>query len=173
MNRKKNNILQISSKKTAHKRYVFEYLTRLQLCLISRRLLCPIISLPSDGMQTSQPSIQTKNAIISINSNSLARSYLSCLSIYGSTDLCWALVPFSVSWSFYTICRTPWTGDQPVARPLPAHRTPQTQNKCTHTSMPWVGFESTIPVFERAKTVHALDRAATVISICGGYHRKI
>jgi hypothetical protein len=31
------------------------------------------------------------------------------------------------------------------------------------TSMPQVGFESTIPVFERAMTVHALDRAATVI----------
>jgi hypothetical protein len=29
--------------------------------------------------------------------------------------------------------------------------------------MPRVGFESTIPVFERAKTVHASDRAATVI----------
>jgi hypothetical protein len=29
--------------------------------------------------------------------------------------------------------------------------------------MPRVGFEPTIPVFERAKTVHALDRAATVI----------
>jgi hypothetical protein len=29
--------------------------------------------------------------------------------------------------------------------------------------MPRVGFESTIPAFERAKTVHALDRAATVI----------
>jgi hypothetical protein len=29
--------------------------------------------------------------------------------------------------------------------------------------MPLVGFEPTIPVFERAKTVHALDRAATVI----------
>jgi hypothetical protein len=28
--------------------------------------------------------------------------------------------------------------------------------------MPSVGFEPTIPVFERAKTVHALDRAATV-----------
>jgi hypothetical protein len=26
-----------------------------------------------------------------------------------------------------------------------------------------VGFEPTIPVFQRAKTVHALDRAATVI----------
>jgi hypothetical protein len=29
--------------------------------------------------------------------------------------------------------------------------------------MPRVGFEPTIPVFERAKTVHALDHAATVI----------
>jgi hypothetical protein len=28
--------------------------------------------------------------------------------------------------------------------------------------MPRMGFEPTIPVFERAKTVHALDRAATV-----------
>jgi hypothetical protein len=31
--------------------------------------------------------------------------------------------------------------------------------------MPRVGFEPTIPVFERAKTVHALDRAVTVIRI--------
>jgi hypothetical protein len=38
-----------------------------------------------------------------------------------------------------------------------------TQNKLTETSMPWVGFDPIIPVFERAKTVHALDRAATVI----------
>jgi hypothetical protein len=29
--------------------------------------------------------------------------------------------------------------------------------------MPLVGFEPTIPAFERAKTFHALDRAATVI----------
>jgi hypothetical protein len=29
--------------------------------------------------------------------------------------------------------------------------------------MSQVGFEPTIPVFERAKTVHALDRAAIVI----------
>jgi hypothetical protein len=29
--------------------------------------------------------------------------------------------------------------------------------------MPWEGFETTIPAFERAKTVHALDSAATVI----------
>jgi hypothetical protein len=30
--------------------------------------------------------------------------------------------------------------------------------------MPRVGFEPMIPVFERAKKVHALDRAATVIA---------
>jgi hypothetical protein len=70
---------------------------------------------------------------------------------------------FSVSWSF-TDGRTLWTGDQLVARPLPNHRTTQTQkNAHTHqTSMPWVGFETTIPASERAKTVQALERSATV-----------
>jgi hypothetical protein len=33
----------------------------------------------------------------------------------------------------------------------------------TQTTMPRVGFEATILAFERAKTAHALDRAATVI----------
>jgi hypothetical protein len=37
------------------------------------------------------------------------------------------------------------------------------RNKRTWTSMPPVGFEPTIPVFKRAKTVHDLDHAATVI----------
>jgi hypothetical protein len=63
----------------------------------------------------------------------------------------------------YTVGRTPWTEDQPVAVPLPSHMRAQTQIKRTQTPMPQVGFESTILVFERAKTVHALDRAATVI----------
>jgi hypothetical protein len=31
--------------------------------------------------------------------------------------------------------------------------------------MPCVGFEPTIPVSERAKTVHALDRSATVTGL--------
>jgi hypothetical protein len=65
----------------------------------------------------------------------------------------------------YTNGRTALTSDQPVARPLPTHKTTQTQNNRRQISMPWVGFESTIPVFERAKTVHALDRAATVIGL--------
>jgi hypothetical protein len=42
-------------------------------------------------------------------------------------------------------------GDQPVARPLPTPRKTQTQNKHIQTSMPRVGFEPTIPVFERTK----------------------
>jgi hypothetical protein len=60
---------------------------------------------------------------------------------------------------------TPENGDQPVARPLPTHRTTPTQNKRTQTSMPPVALEATISVFERAKTVRALDRTATVIDL--------
>jgi hypothetical protein len=41
----------------------------------------------------------------------------------------------------------------------------QTQNKLRQTFMPRVGFELTIPVFERAKTFHALDRGTTVIGM--------
>jgi hypothetical protein len=63
---------------------------------------------------------------------------------------------------FYTVGMTPWTGNQPVARPLLTHRTTQTRNKRTQISMPQVGFEPTIAVFERGTTVHALDRAGSV-----------
>jgi hypothetical protein len=61
---------------------------------------------------------------------------------------------------FLNPIHSPWKEDQPVARTLPAHRTTQTQ-----TSMPRVGLELTIPVFERAKAVHALYRVATVIGM--------
>jgi hypothetical protein len=47
------------------------------------------------------------------------------------------------------------------------------QNNRGQTSMPWAGFEPTITVFERAKTVHALDGASTVIGICYTTQRKI
>jgi hypothetical protein len=51
-----------------------------------------------------------------------------------------ALQPFVRPWPllqfrnlFYTVGRTPWTSDQPVARPLPTHRRTQTQiNAHTH-----------------------------------------
>jgi hypothetical protein len=83
------------------------------------------------------------------------------LSIYGSITLM-GLGQFFGFLILYTDVRTPWTGGRPAARPLPTHRTTQTENKRTQTSMLLVGFEATIPVFKRAKTVHALDRAATV-----------
>jgi hypothetical protein len=50
--------------------------------------------------------------------------------IYGST----ALVDLGAVFRFlkpYTVGSTPWTGDQPVARPLPTHRTTQRQNERT------------------------------------------
>jgi hypothetical protein len=72
----------------------------------------------------------------------------------------WPLLQFRNH--FYTDGITPWTSFQPVARPLPTHRT-QTQCKRIHRHpCPWVGFEPTIPASERAKTLHALDLTATV-----------
>jgi hypothetical protein len=70
--------------------------------------------------------------------------------------------------NLHTVGMTPWAGDQPVGRPLPTHRTTRTQNKRTQTYMLRVGFEPMTPVFQRAKTVHALDRAGTMIGGSGG-----
>jgi hypothetical protein len=71
------------------------------------------------------------------------------------------LQPFVGPWppfSFmiiYTVGRWPWTGYQSIARPLPTHRTTQMMKR-GQTSVPWVGFERTMPVIERAKTVQCL-----------------
>jgi hypothetical protein len=73
----------------------------------------------------------------------------------------WTLATFQLL-NLYTVRRTPWTEDQPIARPLPTHRTSQTQNKRTETSMSQAGFEPKILVLERAKTVHALNRTASI-----------
>jgi hypothetical protein len=59
----------------------------------------------------------------------------------------------------YTVGTTPCTRHEPVAGPLPTH----TINAHRQTYMPRLGFEPTTPMFERAKTVYALDRVATVI----------
>jgi hypothetical protein len=85
--------------------------------------------------------------------------------IYGSI----ALVDLGRLFSFLIYTpdgRTPWTGDQAVARPLPTHRTTQTQNKRTRISMPRVGFEPTFPAFDRTKRVGiALYRAIFYLPI--------
>jgi hypothetical protein len=79
-----------------------------------------------------------------------------------------ALQPFAGSWPVliflipYTIARTPWIVDQSVTRSLSTHRGTQMQCEHTQTSTPRVGFETTTPVFERAKTIHVLHREATL-----------
>jgi hypothetical protein len=75
-----------------------------------------------------------------------------CLSVCLSMDLqpLSTLAAFFQLINLYTVGRTPWTGDKPVARPLPTHRRSQTQNKRTQISMLRVGFETTIPVLQRA-----------------------
>jgi hypothetical protein len=72
--------------------------------------------------------------------------------------------------NLYTFARTLWMSDQPVARPLPTHTTTQTQNTRTETSMPPLGLEPTIAVFQRAKTVHALVRSR---GLCDRQLRKL
>jgi hypothetical protein len=56
---------------------------------------------------------------------------------YGST----ALAAFFSFLILYTDGRSLWTGDLPVARPLPTHRT-QTQNKCTQYRHPCLEWDS-------------------------------
>jgi hypothetical protein len=48
-------------------------------------------------------------------------------------QLLWALAAFQTP-HLFTIGRTPWTSDQFVARPVPKHRTAQTQNKHIYTA---------------------------------------
>jgi hypothetical protein len=91
------------------------------------------------------------------------------LSIYLSTYLS-LYSPFVEPWPLFQFLNR-WVSlsvGSARRKPLLTHRTTQSQNKCTRTSMPPVGCELTIPAFERAKTVHVSDRAATVI---GGHCR--
>jgi hypothetical protein len=77
---------------------------------------------------------------------------------------CWALASSSVSESFFT--QTVGLFGEWSARRKAATYTQgniNTEKRTYKHPCLWLGFEPTIPVFERAKTVHALDRTATVI----------
>jgi hypothetical protein len=62
----------------------------------------------------------------------------------------------------YTAARTPWTGDQAVARPLPTQRTTKSQNKRTEIHG-LSGIGTPDPSVRAGETIHDLDCAATVI----------
>jgi hypothetical protein len=77
------------------------------------------------------------------------------------------LVPWSLIFQFHdhlqTVGLLGWviSSSQGLYRNTGQHK--HRINICTYrTSMPYVRFEPTIPASERAKTVHALDRSATV-----------
>jgi hypothetical protein len=79
------------------------------------------------------------------------------------------LVWFGLVW-FVPVAPT-WSIGHPVGilarvtSPSQSRYLTQTQNKHRQTSMPRVGFEPTIPAFERAKTVHASGRVATAFGV--------
>jgi hypothetical protein len=67
-------------------------------------------------------------------------------SIHPPTHL-WLYSPFLDLGHFqflnlYTVSRTPWTGDQPVARPLPTHRHPFLEWDSNPQSCVWAGEDS-------------------------------
>jgi hypothetical protein len=73
------------------------------------------------------------------------------------------LTDFTSVTRFRTVGRTPWTGDQLVARPLPVHKHRKSHTQHKHlTSISWMGFEPTVSESVPAKIVHALDRSASV-----------
>jgi hypothetical protein len=78
---------------------------------------------------------------------------LDFLACSGSEFIFWNL------WIYWTVGRTPWTGDRPDARPLPTHRTTQGRKTRAHIHAS-SGIRTQIPVFERPKTVRASDLSA-------------
>jgi hypothetical protein len=75
----------------------------------------------------------------------------------------WALAAIQ-SPDLFTIGRTPWTCDQPVARPLPKHRTAQTQNKHIYYILnihAQGGIGTRNHGLRAIETVHASDRSPT------------
>jgi hypothetical protein len=60
-----------------------------------------------------------------------------------------------------------------VTSPSQGRYLTQTQNKHRQTSIPRMGFEPTIPAFDRTKTVHALDGAVTAIGVRNRTHVHI
>jgi hypothetical protein len=71
---------------------------------------------------------------------------------------------FSVCYSYTQLLGLFRRGFSP-SQSLRLHTGQQKQNTHTQTSMPRVGFEPTILVFERTKTVDVLDRASDNLTI--------
>jgi hypothetical protein len=78
------------------------------------------------------------------------------------------LGPWFLVFSIIIICtdgRTLWTSDQFVARPLPKHRTTQTQNKHIPNIHAFCGIRTHDLSFQASEDGTFFDRSATVTDI--------
>jgi hypothetical protein len=98
------------------------------------------ICLTSDVCVLTDHFVQSAPSDVDVDHNVMIRNYY--------VSFTTALQPFVGPWqifSFLILCtvgKTPWTGDQPVARPLSAHRITQIQNKRTQYRHPCLQWDS-------------------------------
>jgi hypothetical protein len=86
---------------------------------------------------------------------------MGCLALWLYNNL--DLSRFFSSLAFYTDGRTPWTGDQPVARPIPANNNTNTINAQNTDIHVLSGIRTHDPSVRAGEEVYALDRTATMI----------
>jgi hypothetical protein len=77
------------------------------------------------GRNNWQLNVKRSSTVVTIRSI----SFIIIIIIIILLPFCWSFLSFLV---LYTVGRTPWTGDQPVAWPLPTRNTSQAQNKHTN-----------------------------------------
>jgi hypothetical protein len=90
------------------------------------------IQRPKREADYSCPTNAEVKKVLSLNSTSIhaygavLKNIKNYLSVYDFTDFLLDLGRFFRFLILYTVDRTPWTGEQPVVRPLPTHRTTHT-----------------------------------------------
>jgi hypothetical protein len=82
----------------------------------------------------------------------------------------WPLFSFFI---FYTVGRTPWTGDQPVARQLPAHGTPQSQNKMHMDILAASGIRTHDPTVWASSCLRPRGRCSRLHINCGTQIKRV
>jgi hypothetical protein len=76
------------------------------------------------------------------------------------------------SWNYESFGSTPWTGDRPIARPLPTQV--NTTQKCRgKTLVHRLGFENTTPGFERSKIAGPLWSAHLRSILILSFHLRL
>jgi hypothetical protein len=107
------------------------------------------ISMPRVGLEPTIPGFELAKTVHALDRAAIVIAMTRLFSLSLSLSLwLYSSSDFGRFLNLYTVGRTPWR----VARPLPTHRTTQTQNKCTQTSKPRVGLEPTIPAFEQTNS---------------------